>query len=201
MSLASRAVSEVPGPQRMPDLLNASVTQPVEVHLRSHLDVSIRTVTNEDEPLILRFLGGLCEDTRRLRFFSAGVDLRAEAHRGAVGDDVDHHGVVAIAPGRGVVGHAIYARVPGCEWAEVAVEVADDLHRMGLATALLIRLAQIAASHQITSFFAEVLPENRDMLALFGDGFGARTVGRCGEVDVLFATSSWRRAARQGLEL
>jgi GNAT superfamily N-acetyltransferase len=149
MSLATRAVSEVTGPERIPELLNASMTQPVEVHLRSHLDVSIRTVTNADEPSILR---------------------------------------------------GIYVRVPGCEWAEVAVEVADDLHRLGLATALLIRLAQVAESRQITSFFAEVLPENRDMLTVFGDGFGARTVGRCGEVDVLFATSSWRRAAQQGLE-
>jgi hypothetical protein len=54
-------------------------------------------VTSEDEPLILRFLAALCEDSRRLRFFSAGADLRAEAHRGAAGDDVDHHGVLAIA--------------------------------------------------------------------------------------------------------
>ncbi len=200
MSLASRAVTEVTGPERIPALLNVPVALPVEVHLRSQLDVSIRTVTNEDEPLILRFLAGLCEGSRRLPFFSAGVDLRAQAHRGAAGDDVDHHGVLATAPEGRVVGHAIYVCVPGCEWAEVAVEVADDLHRLGLATALLIRLAQVAESRQITSFFAEVLPENRDMLSVFGDGFGARTVGRCGEVDVLFATASWRKAAQQGVE-
>jgi hypothetical protein len=200
MSLGSWADSEVSGSQRTRELLDASPTQPVVFHLRNQLDVSIRTVTAEDEPSILQFLAGLCDDSRRLRFFSAGVDLRAEAHRGAAGDDVDHHGVLAIAPERGVVGHAIYVRVPGCEWAEVAVEVVDDLHRMGLATALLIRLAQFAESHQIASFFAEVLPENGDMLTLFGDGFGARTVGRSGEVDVLFATSSWRRAAERGLE-
>jgi GNAT superfamily N-acetyltransferase len=196
MSLANRAVSEVSGPPRTEELL----AQPMVVHLRNQLEVSIRTVTTEDEPAVLRFLAGLCEDSRRLRFFSVGVDLRAEAHRGVAGDDIDHHGVLAIAPERGVVGHAIYVRVPECEWAEVAVEVVDDLHRMGLATALLIRLAQLAESRQIMSFFAEVLPENHDMLTLFGDGFGARTVGRNGEVDVLFATSSWRRAAQRGLE-
>ena len=173
---------------------------PVEFHLRGQMDVSIRTVTSEDEPSILEFLTGLCEDARRLRFFSATVDLRAEAHRGAARDDVDHHGVVAIAPDRGVVGHAIYVRVPGSEWAEVAVAVVDDLHRLGLATALLIELVRCAESRQIKWLFAEVLPENRDMLTLFTDAFGARTVGRNGEIDVLFAASSWRRATERGLE-
>jgi hypothetical protein len=37
--------------------------------------------------------------------------------------------------------------------AEVAVEVADDLHQLGLATLLVIRLAQFAEDRQITHFF------------------------------------------------
>jgi hypothetical protein len=188
----------VSGPQPTRELLEASPAQPVELHLRNQLDVSIRAVTTEDELSVLQFLAGLREVSRSLRFFRAGVDLRAEAHRGAAGDDVDRHGVLAIAPKQGVVGQAAYVRVPDSEWAQVAVEVVDDPNRAGLATALLIRLAQIAESRQITSSFAEVPPENRDMLAVFKDGFGARTVGRNGEVDVLFAASSWRRAAQVG---
>lgn len=174
--------------------LQTSVRLPLKFHLRNGLAVSVRTVTSEDEALILDFLTGLSLESRCLRFFTVGVNLRAEAHRGAAGDDVDHHGVLAIAPKRGVVGHAIYVRVPDSNRAEVAVEVVDDLHRMGLATVMLIRLAQFAKARQITSFFAEVLPENRDMLAIFRDGFGAETVVRRGEVGVEFPTSSWHTA-------
>jgi hypothetical protein len=198
MSLARRDVSEVTGSERAPELLNMSVTQLVDFHVRDRLDVSIQMVTSDDEPSILKPLAGLCASSQRLRSASAAVALRAEARQGADGDDVDHHGVLATAPDRGAVGHASYARVPGSEWAEVAVDVVNDQHRMGLAAALLIRLAQFAESHHITRVFAEVLPENRDMLTLFRDTFGATTVRHSGGVDVLFDTSSWRRAAQQG---
>ena len=93
-----------------------------------------------------------------------------------------------------MVGHAIYVRLPDSERAEVAVEVADDLHHLGLATLLMIRLAQFAEDRQITRFFAEVLPENRDMLAVFRDGFAAATVTGRDEVQVEFPTGSWRAA-------
>jgi len=175
-------------------LVNASVALAPEVHLRNRLTVSVRPVTGEDEAAIFAFLVGLSVDSRRLRFFSAAADLRAEAHRGAAGDDADHHGVLAIAPGRGVVGHAIYVRLPDSQRAEVAVGVADDLHHLGLATVLMIRLAQFAEQRQITRFFAEVLPENRDMLAVFRDAFAAVTVSGRDEVEVEFPTSSWRTA-------
>ena len=157
--------------------MKASAALAPELQLRNGLTVSVRAVTCEDEASIFEFLAGLSVDSRRLRFFSAAIDLRAEAHRGAAGDDVDHyHGVLAIAPGRGVAAHAIYVRLPDSERAEVAVEVADDLHHLGLATLLMIRLAQFAEDRQITHFFAEVLPENGDMLAVFRDGFAAATV-------------------------
>jgi hypothetical protein len=85
-------------------------------------------------------------------------------------------------------------RVAGATRAEVAVEVADDFHRLGLATLLIIRLAQLGEERDIASFFAEVLPENLDMLAVFQDGFAAVTVNGRDEVAVEFATSSWRAA-------
>lgn len=195
MTLSSSPLSAATGPEGVPGSpMKASVGRAVEFRLRNRLVVTIRAVTREDEASIFEFLAGLSLASRRMRFFSAAVDLRAEAHRGAARDDADHHGVLAIMPERGVVGHAIYVRVPGTDRAEVAVEVSDDLHRMGLATVLLIELAQLAEARQITCFFAEVLPENRDMLTIFCDGFGAETVGGRDEVDVEFPTSSWRRA-------
>jgi hypothetical protein len=93
-----------------------------------------------------------------------------------------------------VVGHAVYVRAPQRDRAEVAVLVADELHHLGLATRLLIRLAQCAEHRQITTLFAEVLPQNGDMLAIFRDGFGAVTIKRPDVIEVEFPTSSWRAA-------
>jgi hypothetical protein len=172
----------------------ASPAQAEELRLRDGLTVSVRTVTPADEGALWAFLTGLSIDSRRLRFFSAATDLRAQAHRGAAGDDPDHHGVLATAPRRGVVGHAVYVRTPHSERAEVAVVVADDLHHLGLATLLVIRLARSGEDRQISRFFTEVLPENRDMLAVFRDGFAAVTVNGREVIEVEFPTYSWRAA-------
>jgi hypothetical protein len=82
--------------------MKASATPAPELHLRNSPIVSVRAVTCEDEASIFEFLAGLSVTSRRPRSFSAAINLRAEAHRGAAGDDVDPHGVLAIAPGRGV---------------------------------------------------------------------------------------------------
>jgi GNAT superfamily N-acetyltransferase len=174
--------------------MTASANLAQELYLRNGVVVTVRPVTPDDEAAIFAFLTDLCEGSRRLRFFTGAADLRGEARRGAAGGDADHHGLVALAPGRGVVGHATYVRDPTADRAEVAVEVADDLHHLGLATLLMIRLARFAEEHQIPCFFAEVLPENRDMLAVFRDGFAAVTTADQDEIDVEFPTSSWRTA-------
>ena len=174
--------------------MTASVALARRLHLRDGLIVSVRTVTRNDEAAIWRFLADLSIESRRLRFFSAAIDLRAQAHRDAAGDDVDHHGVLAMAPGRRIAGHAIYVRLPHSQRAEVAVEVADDFHHQGLATLLMIRLAESAERRQITRLFAEVLPENHDMLAVFRDGFAAHTRSRPDVIEVEFPSASWRTA-------
>jgi GNAT superfamily N-acetyltransferase len=174
--------------------MTAAGTLAQEFCLRDGLRVSVRPVTRDDEATIWEFLTGLSVNSRRLRFFGVAIDLRDQARRGAAGDDADHHGVLAIAPGRAVVGHAVYVRAPSSERAEVAVAVADDLHHLGLATLLVIRLAQCAEDRQITTFFAEVLSENNDMLAVFRDGFDAETVTARDVIEVEFPTSNWRGA-------
>jgi hypothetical protein len=59
----------------------------------------------------------------------------------------------------------------------------------------------VAEEHGITRFVAEVLPQNRAMLAVFRDGFDARVAMRdgsgCGRVPhlgVAHPTSAWRTA-------
>jgi hypothetical protein len=64
----------------------------------------------------------------------------------------------------------------------------------GLATLLMIRLAEFGEDREISRFFAEVLPENRDMLAVFPDGFAAGTLNGPDVIEVEFPTYSWRTA-------
>ena len=53
--------------------------------------------------------------------------------------------------------------------AEVAFAVADHMHHRGVATLLLEHLVSFARSHQITTFTAETLTENKAMLNVFAD--------------------------------
>ena len=69
--------------------------------------------------------------------------------------------------------------------AEVAFAVNDDFHGKGIATALLERLALIAADNGFSSFEASTLAENVDMLDVFRDsGFAIRSKAGDGCVDV-----------------
>ena len=165
--------------------------------LRNGLTVVARAVQAEDEEAIWQFLTGLSIESRRLRFFTAAANLRSEARRGAAPDDADHHGVLVLAPGGCVAGHATYVRDGSSDRAEVAVEVADDLHHLGLATLMMIRLARWAEGHQVAWFFAAVLPENKDMLAVFHDAFATTTQITRDEIKVEFPTSGWHAAHRR----
>lgn len=82
-----------------------------------------------------------------------------------------------------MVGHAAYVRFDETK-AEVAVEVADDMHHLG----------RTAEMNGIEHFVADVLPDNHEMLAVLHDGFDP-TQGRGDEViKIAFPTSSWRLA-------
>jgi RimJ/RimL family protein N-acetyltransferase len=82
--------------------------------------------------------------------------------------DIDHHdreAVVAVVDGE-IVGVARYARQRGSNAAELAVVVADEWHRQGLATRMLTALAQLARAASVERFTATVQPDNPPALAL-----------------------------------
>jgi GNAT superfamily N-acetyltransferase len=169
------------------------------VGLRNGETVTIRGVRRRDAPAIESFLAGLCLEARRLRFFTAAVDLDVVARTvGAPG--LDRLGVLALDRSGAVVGHAVCIELGGAR-AEVAVEVADRLHGQGLGTILVGQLAQVAEQLGITSFEAQVLPENRAMLDVFRDGFDARVALVEGTEVVEFPTGAWRAARERYPEL
>jgi len=168
-------------------LLSASV------ELRDGRSVSVRPVGTSDEAKIREFLSRMSPGNIRMRFFTGGCDLRRMARWASEADGIKHYGLLATdAEGR-VVGHALYVCLKDPTRAEVAVEVADELHGQGLGTVLISQLARHASAAGVTRFVAEVLPENHEMLAVFSDGFDSERRSADGEVHVEFDTSSWHK--------
>jgi L-amino acid N-acyltransferase YncA len=163
------------------------------VRLRDGSRVWIRPVRTDDAPTLREFLGELCPEALRLRFFSGAIDLDKAAHW-ATHPATGFYGLIAQDENQRIVGHALYAQLAE-ERAEIAVEIADRLHGCGLGTILIERLAVIAEQRGITHFVAETLCENRAMLDVFREGFDARVVRHDGPQErVEFPTSGWHLA-------
>ncbi len=162
------------------------------VQLRDRSSVGVRPASARDEPALESFLSGLCLEARRLRFFSGGADMTLAAHLVAA-TGAGRFGLVAHDEVGVLVGHAVYIQIDETR-AEVAVEVADSMHGLGLGTTLIERLADVAEQRGVTRFLAEVLPDNRAMLDVFRDGFDAQLSFHDGTHAVEFPTASWRLA-------
>lgn len=157
----------------------------VDVALRDGGVVHIREVTPEDVGPLTALLHALDPDERRLRFFTAGVNLERMARYAAEVRDRDGAGLVA--EGDGVLlGHAEFIRVDA-ETAEVAFETAPAAQGRGLATVLLAHLAQMASHWGITTLTASVLPENHHMIDVFrASGFAVTVQTHPGELVLEF---------------
>ena len=103
-----------------------------------------------------------------LRFFNVSrMVAEIEARRICRDPVPGQMALLAISDGE-VVGVASYAsRTPG--QAELAFAVAEHMHHRGIATLLLEHLVSYARSHQITTFIAQTLTENKAMLNVFAD--------------------------------
>jgi acetyl coenzyme A synthetase (ADP forming)-like protein len=161
------------------------------VVLRDGSTARVRGVRPDDGPALLALFSSLSEESRALRFFGTlgGGALAREAERQARADESGRFGLVAtLGQAERVIGHAMFA-VTALETAEVAFAVADECQGQGLATILLGRLAQAAAAQGIRTFQAELLPQNRKMLAVFREsGFPVRLNAEPGEVRVELPT-------------
>ena len=73
--------------------------------------------------------------------------------------------MVAVVDGE-IVGVARYAGWPGTDTAELAVVVADDWQRQGLATRMVSILAELAQSAGVQCFTATIQADNQPALSL-----------------------------------
>jgi RimJ/RimL family protein N-acetyltransferase len=140
--------------------------------------LTLRQIGSDDRDGLAALFARLTPESRRRRFLSAKPELtRRELAYLTDIDHVHHEAIAAVDQRDGsIVGvgryvhHGDRARV-----AEVAVEVVDELQRMGIGTVLARRTVQRARENGFTLLTAATLWENRPARALLRQlGFRAR---------------------------
>lgn len=142
--------------------------------------VSFRPMHPTDEASIRDLFHSLSKQTMYYRFMSAAARLPQRQVRDFVYVDYREEmaivGTVPEASGEEIIAVGRYYLNPGTNLAEVAFIVRDQWQNRGIGTFLLNYLATIARSQGISGFTAEVLVDNRAMLAVLRkSGFRLRS--------------------------
>jgi acyl-CoA synthetase (NDP forming)/GNAT superfamily N-acetyltransferase len=151
------ALAEVDGPGRSYALLADGVT------------MTIRPAGPGDYEAVRRLHEAMSPDNLYFRFFSAS---RASAEREARRLCLEGvPGLTALLGllGDELVGVASYEVTSDGAEAEIALAVADAMHRRGIATLLLEHLVSLARARGVKTFVAEVLPDNYPVLRVLSD--------------------------------
>jgi acyl-CoA synthetase (NDP forming)/GNAT superfamily N-acetyltransferase len=129
--------------------------------------VSIRPITPADAPALAAFHNRQSDESRYLRYFTPKPTLSQRELDHFTNVDLADRAALVVESHGELLGWASYERWPGRDDADTAFMVDDAHHGTGIATLLLEHLAAIAAANGIERFTAEVLGENRPMLAVF----------------------------------
>jgi RimJ/RimL family protein N-acetyltransferase len=146
----------------------------VEDVLKNGTPVTIRGIRPDDGRRLQEAFGKLAPETVYLRFFGHKKALGESELRRAVEVDFDREVALVVTTGKGadekVIAAARYVRADDAghpDAAEVAFTVEEDYQGAGIGSRLLKHLATIARECGILRFEAEVLADNRGMLAVF----------------------------------
>jgi len=158
-----------------------------EEQLRDGDHIELRPIRDTDGPAMTAFHESLSPRSVYRRFFFAHPRLSpGEVERFTHVDYVHRMAFVVIDDDR-IVGVGRYERLEGSDEAEVAFVVTDAYQRRGIGALLLDRLAEVARGQGITTFVAQTLSENRDMLGVFlTSGFPVESSSEGGTVSVRF---------------
>ena len=142
---------------------------------RDGVDVEIRPIRPEDEPLLVKFHQTLSDRSVRLRYFAAlKLDQRTAHERltRVAFNDYDRELALVVerneprTGGREIVGVGRLSKTPGTDEAEFAILVSDLWQGRGLGPKLLEMLIQIARDEKLSCLRADILPENTEMQRL-----------------------------------
>jgi acetyl coenzyme A synthetase (ADP forming)-like protein len=162
------------------------------VLMRDGSVATLRPVSSADREALLAFLTRLSPESLTKRYF-AGTPPKQAVEQLLRPASPSEHLVLLVCTGEPgaeqIIAVGEYTREePGGDTAEVAFLVADAYQGRGLGTALLERLALIAARQGIRSFRAYTQARNRRMLEVFRQsGFDVYETPRADEVEVRFA--------------
>jgi len=150
--------------------------------LKNGMQVTIRAVRPDDKHAIADAFRELDERSIYLRFFSVKKELSPVELQKAT--EIDFDRTIALVTclqdetEEKIIGGGRYMAFGDTDppdRAEVSFLVEEEYHGLGIASITLKHLAEIARQKGIKQFLAEVLPENRGMLAVFSrSGFPYR---------------------------
>lgn len=134
---------------------------------RENVHLHLRPIRPDDREKLSCFHSKLSADSIYRRYFSLHPQLSPLelAHLTQV-DYVDRLALV-VESGDEIIAVARYERYPGTDEAEVAFIVADTYQHHGLGHLMLYHLADAAWARGITTFLAETLATNREMMSVF----------------------------------
>jgi RimJ/RimL family protein N-acetyltransferase len=131
--------------------------------------VKIRPIERQDQDRLRRLFMRLTPESRYRRYLSPKPELTERELAYLVDiDHVHHEALAAVDETDGsFVAAARYVQLPDQpDVAEVAIEVADDLHRQGIGTALAIRTLERSRANGFKRVTATTLHHNRPARAL-----------------------------------
>ncbi len=141
-----------------------------EVLLKDGSRMRLRPIKREDIERWLAFVSRLSPRTKYLRFHYVPVLGPEDAIRFCTVDYKDAFAFVAEvlrAKRKDIIAIGRYYRLPNKHTAEVAFVIEDAYQGRGIGTKLMEWLANVARDNSITTFEADVLAENEEMMAVF----------------------------------
>ncbi|HKX30571.1 MAG TPA: GNAT family N-acetyltransferase [Blastocatellia bacterium] len=144
-----------------------------DVLLRDGAVLRMRALQRTDREALIALFHRCSPETRRYRFLRMITSLPNSLLDDLVAVDGVHHVALVVTRGEEreelivAVGRYVADDAERPSVAEVSFLVEDSMQRRGLGTILLDTLAEIARTHQITRFTADVLADNRLMLSVF----------------------------------
>ncbi len=147
-----------------------------DILLRDGSTLRVRPIRAEDASALRELHRRLSPQSVYFRFFAPIPELTEERARELV--RVDYHDSFALVgelAGRIIAVARYYRDEKSPDRAEVSFVTEDALQGRGVATRMLERLAEIAREHDVTTFDAYVLGDNRKMMDVFvKSGFEVR---------------------------